>query len=225
MPLGTFVLTIGGEQQDGTPETKARLHLLPQVVDTLIDADADEFKFPTKFAKGTGEGISLPYSITLFTDSDSGPSTTLGYKGYVATENGGRVDFKIQAQEAGTTKALTDLTDEVVGPISSIQQFRDEAEAAAASLLQVSTWARNPDLLVTGTITRDSNEAATSAPVTWPDGSPGTYTADTLSTAFPGAVDAYHITYGSPVTKTYTQPAITRDAAGAATAVPAIVVT
>ena len=86
--------------------------------------------------------------------------------------------------------------------------------------------AKNPDTLITGAITRDSNGAATSAPVVWPDGSPGTYTADTVSTAFPGAVDGYHITYGSPATKTYTQPAVTRDpSSGAATNVPAIVVT
>jgi hypothetical protein len=84
--------------------------------------------------------------------------------------------------------------------------------------------AKSPDALITGSLTRDANGAVTSAPVTWPDGSPGTFTADTVSSAFPGAVDAYHITYGSPVTKTYTQPAITRDSTGAATNVPAIVV-
>jgi hypothetical protein len=86
--------------------------------------------------------------------------------------------------------------------------------------------ARIPDGLIAGTVIRDANEAATSAPVVWPDGTAGTYTADTVSTAFPGAVDAYHITYGSPtVLKTYTQPLITRDATGAAITVPAIVVT
>lgn len=86
--------------------------------------------------------------------------------------------------------------------------------------------ARNPDLIIAGAITRDGNGAATSAPVTWPGGTPGTYTADTVSTVFPGAVDAYHITYGSPVTRTYTQPALTRDGGtGAVTNLPAIVVT
>jgi hypothetical protein len=35
---------------------------------------------------------------------------------------------------------------------------------------------------------------------------------------------AYNITYGSPVTKTFTQPTITRNTAGAATNVPQIVV-
>lgn len=85
--------------------------------------------------------------------------------------------------------------------------------------------ARNPDLLIAGAVTRDGNGAATSAPVVWPDGTVGTYTADTVSTAFPGAVDGYHITYGSPATKTFTQPTITRDTtSGAATNVPAIVV-
>ena len=96
-----------------------------------------------------------------------------------------------------------------------------EANATYATLVNL---ARNPDLLIAGTITRDANNAATSAPVVWPDGTPGTYTATTVSTAFPGAVDAYTVTYGSPVTKTFTQPAVTRNAAGAATAVPAIVV-
>ncbi|MBD1541844.1 hypothetical protein G9E11_06190 [Arthrobacter sp. IA7] len=38
------------------------------------------------------------------------------------------------------------------------------------------------------------------------------------------AVLGYDITYGSPVTKTFTQPTITRNAAGAATNVPQIVV-
>ena len=84
--------------------------------------------------------------------------------------------------------------------------------------------ARNPDLIITGAITRDANGAALSAPVTWPDGAAGTYTADVVSTAFPGAVDAYHITYGSPVAATYTQPAVTRDSSGATTNVPAITV-
>lgn len=58
----------------------------------------------------------------------------------------------------------------------------------------------------------------------WPDGTPGTFTALVLSSAFPGAFDSYSITYGSPATKIYTQPTITRNVAGAATAVPAIVV-
>lgn len=84
--------------------------------------------------------------------------------------------------------------------------------------------ARTPEMLIAGAVTRNGNGAATSAPVVWPDGTAGTYTATTLSSAFPGAVDAYTVTYGSPATKTYTQPAVTRDASGAATAVPAIVV-
>ncbi|MCE3275795.1 MAG: hypothetical protein K0R13_1650 [Propionibacteriaceae bacterium] len=44
-------------------------------------------------------------------------------------------------------------------------------------------------------VTRGSNGAATSATVVWPDGTGGTYTATTVSTAFPGAVDAFTVTY------------------------------
>jgi hypothetical protein len=68
------------------------------------------------------------------------------------------------------------------------------------------------------TITRDETTgAAVSAEIVWPDGTPGEYLALTLSTTFPGAVDAYSATYG---TLTLTQPAITRDATGAPTIRP-----
>ena len=85
--------------------------------------------------------------------------------------------------------------------------------------------AMSPDTLIVGTITRNANEAATAAPVVWPDGLNGAYTADTLSSAFPGAVDAYHITRVGSSTVTYTQPLVTRDTAGAVTLRPAIVIT
>lgn len=83
--------------------------------------------------------------------------------------------------------------------------------------------ARTPEAIIVGTITRDANQAPTSAGVVWPDGKTGTYTG-TPSVAFPGAIDAYTITYGSPVTRTYTQPAVTRNASGAITTQPAITI-
>jgi hypothetical protein len=87
------------------------------------------------------------------------------------------------------------------------------------------TWAANVDNLIRSTtITRDANGAVKSAGAVWPDGTPGTYTTDTVSTAFPGAVDAYHVTYGSPALKTVTQPALTRDSTGAVTTRPALTV-
>ncbi|MFI7169530.1 hypothetical protein [Rhodococcoides fascians] len=94
---------------------------------------------------------------------------------------------------------------------------------AATSYVPFAALAKIPDALIAGAITRNSDGAATSAPVVWPDGTAGTYTG-TPSSTFPGAIDSYAITYGSPATKTYTQPAVARNAAGAPTAVPAIVV-
>jgi hypothetical protein len=81
------------------------------------------------------------------------------------------------------------------------------------------------DALLVGAITRDSNGAATSAGVVWPDGTTGTYTATTVSTAFPGAVDAFTVTYAGSTTKTVTQPAVTRDeTTGAVVTRPAMTV-
>jgi hypothetical protein len=74
--------------------------------------------------------------------------------------------------------------------------------------------------------TVNSNGAKTTGSVVWPDGATGVYTADTLSSAFPGSTDAYHVTYvwggGS---RTITQALVTRDATtGAVTAQPALTV-
>lgn len=97
---------------------------------------------------------------------------------------------------------------------------RAELSATYASYTNL---AKNPDLLIAGNITRDpSSGAITTADVTWPDGTAGTFTVTATDTS--GAVNAYTITYGSPATRTYTQPAITRDSSGAATNVPAITV-
>lgn len=82
--------------------------------------------------------------------------------------------------------------------------------------------AKNPDLLIAGAVTLDVDDQVTSAVVAWPDSAPGTLTITARHAT--GAVTAYNITYGSPATKTYTQPTITRNANGAATNVPQIVV-
>jgi len=82
--------------------------------------------------------------------------------------------------------------------------------------------AKNPDLLVAGAVTVDGSDLVTSAVVAWPDGTPGTLTITSRDAN--SAVLAYNITYGSPVTKTFTQPTITRNTNGAATNVPQIVV-
>lgn len=86
--------------------------------------------------------------------------------------------------------------------------------------------AANPDQLAVGTITRSASGAAISFSVVWPDGATGTFTG-TESSSFPGAIDGYTVTHvaGSPpATTTYTQPTLTRDASGAVTARPSIVV-
>lgn len=73
--------------------------------------------------------------------------------------------------------------------------------------------------------TRDANEAIVTANIVWPDGASGIFTTDVASTAFPGAIDAWHATHIlNSVTKTITQTAVTRDAAGAVIAQPSITV-
>jgi hypothetical protein len=89
-----------------------------------------------------------------------------------------------------------------------------------SALLQL---ARDPSLLFSGAVTRDADGAAVSATVEWPDGVAGVYSG-TASTEVPGAVDAYTITRTGTPTITFTQAAVTRNAAGFVTNRPPITV-
>lgn len=85
-------------------------------------------------------------------------------------------------------------------------------------------WAYSTSFLLVSA-TRDANGAIVSASIVWPDGATGTFTTDTFSSAFPGAIDAWHASYfNASITKTVSQPAVTRDATGGVTAQPAITI-
>lgn len=74
--------------------------------------------------------------------------------------------------------------------------------------------------------TRNIDDAITTATVKWPDGATGVFTSTELSTEFPGAIDAYTVTYEKgDISYTLTQPAVTRNASGAVTAQPDIIIT
>lgn len=103
------------------------------------------------------------------------------------------------------------------------------AQAAIAALMSnyvpLAILAASPDQMATGAITRSGSGAATSFSVSWPDGATGTFTG-TESTSFPGAIDSYTVTHvlAGTTTKTYTQPALTRDGSGNVTNRPAMTV-
>lgn len=85
-------------------------------------------------------------------------------------------------------------------------------------------FAADPSAMFAGSVINDEYGAPTSAVVRWPDGVDGTY-GGTPSGTWPGTISAYTITRVGTPTKTYTQPAVTRDATtGAVTNRPPIVV-
>ena len=97
------------------------------------------------------------------------------------------------------------------------------SQGPAGLQYNLQTWAYNQTFQLVSA-DRDANSAITTASIVWPDGITGTFTTDVASTAFPGAIDAWHATYVGSPTKTITQPVVTRDANGAVTAQPAITI-
>jgi hypothetical protein len=126
------------------------------------------------------------------------------------------------AAEAAISDAEAAAASAAISADAATNAAADAVTASAANYVGLRQAAKNPDLLITGSITLNGSDQVTSAGVEWPDGTPGTLTITARHSS--GAVNAYNITYGSPATKTFTQPTITRNAAGAATNVPQIVV-
>lgn len=162
-------------------------------------------------AKDGVRGVALPNGVVL----RAGQSTVLA-----------------DAQFAGLSAPVLALLDD-------LGSAADPA-SGAGSPSWLRSFAAAPDLMFSGPITRDpTTDAPTSAAVVWPDDVGGTYTALALSTAFPGAVDSYEVTYAASGPEAYssfyqanyggartvTQPAVTRDASGAVTNRPTMVVT
>jgi len=123
---------------------------------------------------------------------------------------------RLNGMEADITAAGSDAT--AAGNVSQPLT----AAALNAAYVGLKQAAKSPDMLIAGAVTRDASDVITSGAVVWPDGTPGTFTTDSIDPL--GAINGYHITYGSPATKTFTQPTITRNSNGAATNVPQIVV-
>lgn len=125
-------------------------------------------------------------------------------------------------------EAPADFTAKMDAFVAALPDFAVEANALAGyvgdnATSNLSAWAYTQAFQAV-TIDRDVNGAIVTANIVWPDGTAGVFTTDTASTAFPGAIDAWHATYASAPPKTITQPAVTRDASGAVIAQPAITI-
>lgn len=145
---------------------------------------------------------------------------------YSVTENlvgGGGRTYIVDAP-MNTVVDLSEVTP-LGDPSDGVTTFYSASQSDARYITKVqafTAFAKTPEALLTGTLTRNGNGIITSADVVWPDGTAGVYTADTYDA---DVTSGYHITYLGAVTKTYTQPTITRDSSGAAIVIPAIVVT
>lgn len=163
------------------------------------------------------------------TDIQQADGSATSPAGTIITGSDGVVSFLGPADgtaalwaDAGSTRVLMLATDDD-SRLDTLEALTTSQTSNLAGLLLA--LARDPNLIVSGVVTYNANHAATSAPVVWPDGASGTYTATTVSSSFPGLVDAYTVTHVlGGVTTTYTQPLVTRDSSGAVTTRPAITV-
>lgn len=164
-------------------------------------------------------------SVPLYSDSDKTPLV-----GSPHTDTDGNATVFCDASQ-GPIKITVPLTGKsiTVPPIIDGRDLASIGEAIGSGvvigsndwLIQIVTAEA---FVAWGSTTRDSNGALLTANVTWPDGISGTYVGDTVSSAFPGFVDAWHFTYAATTPKTITQPLVTRGPGGEITVRPQLIV-
>lgn len=187
---------------------------------------ADFIERPADVSTGSAT-VLLPTIQPGFQDEAGNAVTSWPYTARVRFEYGGEkrhVPLKAFTIPQGQT-ATVDLAlipsgpaaPVLTAPSAVVTSLNGQTGAVTVEAPSYAQLARDPSALFVGTITYTSG-APTSAAVVWPDGAAGTYTG-TPSATFPGSVDAYTITHGTTI---YTQPAVTRDAAGNITTQPAI---
>jgi hypothetical protein len=128
----------------------------------------------------------------------------------------------------GTAERITITTGEgqlrgPPGPTPNLTPITDKL--AELDLTNLIAWVTVLNFTLLKGDERDVNGALIRADVRWPDKVLGEFIADTLSTSFPGAVDAWHVTYLSTPPLTITQPAYTRNAMGAVVIQPDLIIT
>jgi hypothetical protein len=196
---------------------------------------ADDFVYTTA-AGGLMRAVAA--SVTIWSAKTGGVQLTdlllngspvtqleVGADGQIPEFQGPDSVYEVWASANGNARVkLSPATSDARNAADMANPASATRAAANAVYVAMAAAAKNPDLLITGAITRNGNGVVTSAVVLWPDGKPGVFTTDTIGSL--NTVDGYHITHvDGAVTKTYTQPTVTRDGNGAATNVPAITVT
>jgi hypothetical protein len=221
----------------GGSAAKVSLEITPSVrlVHTATGTPLADFVDLVAPAEGTVAQLLLPHSNQPgFQDEAGNAYTNWSYTAKVKYEKGGaskhlppqsfqivqgqkEVDLSLipsgpAALPSSAPQATVTSVDGETGSVDLTTRY--------ATYLQL---ARTPEVLISGPITRDGNGAPISAAVVWPDGTAGTFTG--VASAVLGALDGWSITYGDPVIRTYTQPAVTRNGSGVITVQPAITIT
>ena len=113
------------------------------------------------------------------------------------------------------------VTSEVKQILTRVASLERNASTNIPSVSDLLAWTLAASYSVTSA-TRDSDGVITTATVSWPDASTGTFTRTTKNNTFL-TIDAYTVTHTSSG-KTITQPAVTRDSNGNVTAQPALTI-
>lgn len=172
--------------------------------------------------------ISVTLAPLTGTASQGNANRTFTYSGTIAVAFADSVaDFAASlSYDSGSNVTTVTYSTPPQYDAHALGYSSSPATGSSITSVQLIAWTLSASFALTSA-TRDVNEAITTASIAWPDGATGTFTTDTASTLFPGAIDAYHVTYVPAVGTafTITQSPVTRDAAGGVTAQPQLTIT
>ncbi len=155
---------------------------------------------PSNSGGGSGAAGVDAVARAAAQEAKDAAQTALTAAGNAQSAADGAVNSASSAQSAATSAST------VAG---NAQTSADKVAASVSSLLFLQ--ARDPDVMLIGSVTRSGNGTVTGFNVLWPDGATGVF-AGAPSLTMLGYVDSYTITHVlNGATKTFTQPSIVRD--------------
>lgn len=220
----------------GGSSAKVSLEITPSVrlIHTATGTPLADFVELVAPGEGSVAQLLLPHSNQPgFQDEAGNAFTNWTYTAKVKYEKGGAIKH-VPPQSFQLAQGQTEVDLSLIpsgpaalptsAPLATVTSVDGETGSLdlTTRYATYAQLARTPEVLISGSITRDGNGTPTAAAVIWPDGTPGAFTG--VPSAVLGALDGWSITYGDPVIRSYTQPAVTRNASGAITNQPAITI-
>lgn len=159
-------------------------------------------------------GVPVDASFAQFYKGDPGDLSPAGQAAAsAAVSAAGAASTSANSANTSATSAAASATSAGTSAQNAASSASSAAasagQAANAAAYELQTWGNAEAFDEFTVLTEDANGVTLTANIKWPDGTSGVFTTDAVDATYP-VINAWHATYLGAVTRTVTQPTVTR---------------